>query len=110
MGAAMELPPTLSGDALFTLVPGETCERNFGVPAAKGTGIHGPAVQLGEPEYAVLRLDIAWQDDLGERGTIGAEFWTLAVFDCEARRFQDEAAARGEWRKLGGQDLAAISI
>jgi hypothetical protein len=108
-GTAMKEPERMNGGPAFTLVPGETYERNFVVPAPTGVANYGPRVQMNEPEEAILRLDIVWQDDLGDRGTIGPEFWALTVLDCDTRRWQDDAAARTEWRKLGGQELPGLT-
>lgn len=107
--APMTLHSTLTGDDWFTLKPGEPFVRNFPVPDAKGTAPWGPKVQLCEPAEAIMRLDIAWRDDLGDAGSLGPEYYALDVLDCEVRRYQSDAEAKRTWTALGGGSVGRLA-
>jgi hypothetical protein len=111
---AMRVPVSL-GDPnqhAFELVPGE--QRGEAIQIAPATGVagtnFGPSVQLGEPEEAVLQLDIAWRDDLGGTGSIGPEWYAVDILDCRVNRYQDRRRGKEAFGNLGGPDLAPLRV
>jgi len=105
-GAIVHTDGTLAGDGSrpLRLKPGE--DRSEPVRLAELQGVpgaaFGPAIQAGEPEEAIARLDIAWRDDLGEFGDVRPEYWAIDLHACAVRRYQDDAEAERRWTSLNG--------
>ena len=74
---------TFRGETLV-LTPGREFVVLFAIAAARGVAGSplGPAIELGEREFALLRIEFEWDDDLGAAGTIGPDSWMIGVLDA----------------------------
>jgi hypothetical protein len=90
---------TLGGEPLV-LSPGREFANLIEIDPAIGVpgSPLGPAVQLGEPEFALLRVEVDWEDDLGAAGRLGPDTWSIRVLDMSVSQFarvtQSEKFAR----------------
>jgi len=96
----------------FTLRPGEQREQNFGFPAAIGVpgSRFGPRVELGEPEFAVLRTDFIWSDEEGNEGYLGPDYYAVEVLDVNIRRYVVVQEGEKAWRECGGASEVLLTI
>lgn len=113
-GQPIEVSDSLQGvsSQYFVLRPGDEREETVVIQALRpvlGSDI-GSAIQAGEPEQAVLRLDISWRDDVGDRGTIEPEYWAVDIRNCEVRRYQNPVVAERQWSILGGGNLKRLPM
>jgi membrane protein implicated in regulation of membrane protease activity len=79
---------TLGGEPLV-LSPGREFAYLIEIDPAIGVrgSPNGPAVDLGEPEFALLRVEIDWEDDLGAAGHLGPDTWSIGVLDMSVSQF-----------------------
>ena len=73
----------------LVLTPGREFVVLFEIGVAPGLvgSPLGPAIELGECEFALLRIEVEWTDDLGAAGTIGPDNWMISVLDAHVTQF-----------------------
>lgn len=73
----------------LVLTPGREFVVLIEIAAARGVAgsQFGPAIELGEREFALLRIEAEWEDDLGATGTIGPDSWMISVLDARVTQF-----------------------
>lgn len=113
-GEALPIPGDLTDSAVVPLMlrPGERRGADIDIAEARGKpdSRFGPAVEMGEPQVAILRVDVAWEDDLGERGALGPDYWTVGLLNADTQRCLDLAAAEREWAGLGGDEWTPLAL
>lgn len=112
-GANMDTGSELgAGDLTISLRPGEIRELNFRLAEAVGVPESnvGPAVQLGEPEDALLRAELVWVDDIRNGDYVGPDYYAVDVRNMAIRRYQVTDAAEEAWQAAGGSRLPRLAV